>query len=1456
MTSVSHASSPTVTALQARVAELEAALRASEDRTRLLLDSTAEAIYGIDLAGCCTFANASCLRLLGYQHEDELLGKGMHDLVHHSRPGGSPYPIEECQIHGVLVTGQGVHFDDEVLWRVDGVSVSVECWSYPIHQNSHVVGAVVTLLDITERRRTEEYLQRHAREMAALYEISLEINSEYNLRTLLQLIVERAAGLLDVQMGGLYLMRADKRSLELVVGCNLPGDYVGTVLQLGEGLSGCIAQTGQPMMIPDYQQWDGRAAVYNGDPFRRVLGVPLKVGEKVLGVINLSDAQKSGDFSADDVRLASLFADQAALAVEKARLLETARSDLGERYRAEQVQTALFRISEAAHAALDVVELCAAIHQIVNQLMPARNFGIALQDAATDMLHFPYYVDEGYASGAPVSRRRGHGLIEHVLRTGEALLGTMEDIQALIQREHIRPLGKPSAYWLGVPLKAQQRTIGVVVVQTYRPAERLTEEHRQILMFVSSQIAMVLQRKRMEQAQVAHYHIAAAALTANNLKELYTAIHHIVGEVMPARNFYIALYDPAEDTVDFAYFVDEMEQNPTERLRRHGHGLTEYVLQRGEPWLGTRAMIEDLLAQEVVTNVGPLAVDWLGVPLKVDGEPIGVIVVQSYSENERLSEEDKDLLLFVSAQVAMAIQRRRAEDALRDSEQRYRALFDAAQRQAQELALLDQARTVLLRELDLKAMSIQVVSAVAETFGYEMVCLYLRSGDRLILQHQVGYPWPRSVVSPDEGIIGRVVRSGQPVLVPDVTHDADFINESEDVVSEIAVPLFDGDQVAGVLNIETTRSAGLSDSDLRMMIALSEHISLAINRAKLYEQARESAARLTAAIESLPFDFWVMDADGRYVMQNAASTQRWGNSVGLPPEEVVAEPAILAVWREQNRRAFAGETIQGEITYVRDSVPRHYHQIVSPIWDGQHVRGILGADIDITDRRQAEEALRASEARLRAVISNVPLILFMLDPQGKFLFSDGKGLALLGLQPGQVVGLSAYDVYRDAPDVLASVERSLRGEAFSTVVHVIDLVFEVWYSPLWTDAHELAGVLAVAVDVTEREQAEEALRRAQKMESLGILAGGIAHDFNNLLVGMLGQTSLALRHLDIHHPARPPVEKAITAARRAADLTRQLLAYSGRAQFERRSLQLNRLIQDNLHLFEVAVPKHVRLQSELFEPLPLLIGDAGQLQQVVMNLIINAAEALGEQAGAVMVRTCPYQLLADEAPTWQIDQEALEPGEYVLLEVQDNGCGMSPDTLAKIFDPFFTTKFTGRGLGLAAVLGIVRGHHGGLRVMSEIQQGTRFELIFPGAAAQPVELAAKPEVLQETVMTQTLVLIIDDEEPVRDAVTDILDIEGLLVISASDGWEGIALYRKRQAEIGLVILDLSMPGLSGEATLVQLRQVNPQVRVLLSSGYSQTEVAARFAGQQAVNFMQKPFDLEQLVREVKQQLAA
>ncbi len=590
----------------------------------------------------------------------------------------------------------------------------------------------------------------------------------------------------------------------------------------------------------------------------------------------------------------------------------------------------------------------------------------------------------------------------------------------------------------------------------------------------------------------------------------------------------------------------------------------------------------------------------------------------------------------------------------------------------------------------------------------------------------------------------------------------------------------------------------------------------------------------------------------------------WGDRLGRRVSELQIDPALAAYWEQKDRRAFAGEIIDIDAEYDHGGEQRFYREISGPIRDGDRIVGILGVNIDITERKRIEAALRASQQMLQSIIDNIPQAVFWKDRasiyQGcnrKFAIDVGVGL------PENVIGWTDFDfsVPRPEAEEYRQIDRRVMDND-TPAYHIIERQLmadgkHAWVEtskvPLHDEHGKVIGILGTYEDITERLHTEEALRQTQKMESLGVLAGGVAHDFNNLLVAMLGQTSLALSKLSPDSAARSHVEKAVKAATSAADLTRQLLAYSGGGQFERRPIQLNTLIQDNLHFFEVAIPKNVQLRSDLAPTLPLIEGDTGQLQQVIMNLIINAGEAIGERPGVVTVTTRVQMLHTDDARWGHYTGTPLPPGEYVQVDVADNGGGMSADTLARIFDPFFTTKFTGRGLGLAAVLGIVRGHGGGLQVDSEVGRGTTFRLLLPVSTTSLLP-SAGPVTRQEAHMTGQTILVIDDELPVRAAVTDILENSGLSVITAEDGEAGVGVYRERQAAIDLVVLDLSMPGQSGEETLRQLRELDPQVRVILSSGYDQVEVAQRFADRAYSGFIQKPYDDLTLIGEIKRYL--
>ncbi len=368
-------------------------------------------------------------------------------------------------------------------------------------------------------------------------------------------------------------------------------------------------------------------------------------------------------------------------------------------------------------------------------------------------------------------------------------------------------------------------------------------------------------------------------------------------------------------------------------------------------------------------------------------------------------------------------------------------------------------------------------------------------------------------------------------------------------------------------------------------------------------------------------------------------------------------------------------------------------------------------------------------------------------------------------------------------------------------------------------------------------------QQAQKLESLGALAGGIAHDFNNLLCGILGGVELAVDELDAAHPARADLDIVQRTAREATELCRQLLAYSGKGRFVIEPVELSELVGSMQKLLRVTARKNVNLRLDLARGLPAVTADASQLRHVVINLVANASEAIGAAPGTITV--CTGLMTCDDVylRTTYLD-DVLRPGAYVFVEVADNGCGMDAATRERIFDPFFSTKFVGRGLGLAAVQGIVRGHAGAIKVYSEVGSGTTIKILFPASA----EAAAgcRPAPTAPGWRGHGLVLLVDDEPVVRAVGTRILERLGFEVLTAADGVEALEAFEQVRDRVVLIILDMTMPNLGGAATYRQLRARDPGVRVVLTSGYNEQEATSHFNGKGLAAFVQKPFQLESM----------
>ncbi len=522
------------------------------------------------------------------------------------------------------------------------------------------------------------------------------------------------------------------------------------------------------------------------------------------------------------------------------------------------------------------------------------------------------------------------------------------------------------------------------------------------------------------------------------------------------------------------------------------------------------------------------------------------------------------------------------------------------------------------------------------------------------------------------------------------------------------------------------------------------------------------------------------------------------------------------------------------------------------------VYAALMLDNEISNYSRLSEAhrrLQDSETLYRTLFEQSPdgIVLWSV-PDLKPLQFNPAAHKLLGYSREEFAGLTVadFDISLSTADIADRLDTLLReGTANFESIHRTKSG-ESRNMLITSKTLELAGrpmVLAIHRDITKRRRAEEErfkmeqqLLHTQKLESLGVLAGGIAHDFNNILTAIIGNADLALMRINRESPAVENLHRIEQAASRAADLAKQMLAYSGRGKFVLENLEMNRLLEEMLHMLEVSISKKVVLRFNLHQPLPTVEADATQLRQVIMNLIINASEAIGDKSGVIAITTgcmdCDESYLKD---VWL--DENLSDGLYVYLEIADSGCGMDRETLARIFDPFFTTKFTGRGLGMAAVLGIVRGHKGAIKVYSEPGKGTSFKILLP-ASSRPEEIF-NVEAQKDDWLGCGTVLLVDDEETVRGIGAEMLKELGFKVITANDGREALEIF-KATPEICLVILDLTMPHMDGEECFRELRRHKPDIKVIMSSGYNEQEVTQRFVGKGLAGFIQKPYKFSTL----------
>ncbi len=648
---------------------------------------------------------------------------------------------------------------------------------------------------------------------------------------------------------------------------------------------------------------------------------------------------------------------------------------------------------------------------------------------------------------------------------------------------------------------------------------------------------------------------------------------------------------------------------------------------------------------------------------------------------------------------------------------------------------------------------------------------------------------------------------------------------------------------------------------------------------------RQSEAQFRTLTESAPVLIYLTDPNGDCIYVN----RRWCEAAGMTPAEAAGQGWLKAL-HEEDRASISEQwktSVESEGTWgfeyrFDDRAGRvtWVYGTAAPILAADDkVIGYVGTNVDITERKRAEEerarllhSLEESQVRLQTLVSNLPGMAYRCRNDANWTMTyvsegceDLTGYQRDELEKNRVIAYGDL-VHPDDRDWLwakcqASLE--LRTPCQNEYRMLDRHGRERWVSERASGVYAPDGALifidGFIQDITERRQAgiereklDRKVQETQKLESLGVLAGGIAHDFNNLLTSILGNASIAALELPPGSSVQDCIEQINEASLRAADLCKQMLAYSGRGRFVVQKLDLGQLVEQTAQMLQISISKKAVLRYRLEKGLPPIEVDATQIRQVIMNLVINASEAIGDQSGVISLSTGLTRVDRNYLHGTLMDPD-LPEGDYVFLEVSDSGCGMSAETQARIFDPFFTTKFTGRGLGLAAVLGIVRGHKGAMKVYSEPGRGTTFKLLFPAAAGASETALSRPAGSLDWQGKGT-VLVVDDEETMRSTVARMMRIIGLDPVLVADGREAVEVFRAQPERFALVLLDLTMPHMDGEQTFTELRRLRPDVRVVLMSGFNAQEALLRFPGKGLASFLQKPFTIAALSATMKEVL--
>ena len=958
-------------------------------------------------------------------------------------------------------------------------------------------------------------------------------------------------------------------------------------------------------------------------------------------------------------------------------------------------------------------------------------------------------------------------------------------------------------------------------------------------------------RKRIDALQKALYRISYEAYHAEDLDKLYASIHQIVSELMYAKNFYIALLDADTGITSFEYFVDERQERPAPaRLTK---GLTDHILRTGQPFLARLENLDDLVAMGVIERFGERSIDWLGVPLKKGDFAMGVLAVQTYTEDIRYGEKEKEILTFVSQHIASAIQRKQVEHAMRESESKFRAVAETA--------------ATLIYIFDGNGF-LYVNHSSEETTGYTRA--ELLTMDAFSMVHPDFRPTLKQHTA--ARLLGREAPSRYEFKIITKSGEERWLDLSATVIE------FSGKRAILGTAVDTTeRKRGeLLQSAL---YRIAEETRLQSDLRQFYSAIHSIVGELMYAnnfyialhdveTNTIRFAYAADEVDTypppdeplplppgsltEHVIRTGeplfAPLERFKDLVAQGIVRSVGAPSIdwLGVPLKQGDRTFGVLTVQ---TY-NDKIRFNERDAEVLTFVSQHLSTAI-------EHQRSQEAIRASEERYRTLVQSAVYGIYRSNIDDRFVDVNPALVEMLGYDSAdEVLALDmARDIYLDRNDVGLVSDEFERTQRVSNLEvkwkrrNGRPIIVRLSGRAISNPDGKLDGFEMIVEDVTDRRGLEEQLRQSQKMEAVGKLAGGVAHDFNNLLTIIKGNCELLFEESGTE--SDPELEEIRKAAERAASLTRQLLAFSRQQVLDPKVLDLNSVVGNMNKMLRRLVGEDIELDTRLGQQLSSIKADPGQLEQVVMNLAVNARDAM-PTGGKLTIETNNIQI--EGAHSLSSDRVK---GRYVTLSVSDTGHGMDAATRSRIFEPFFTTKELGKGtgLGLSTVYGIVSQSGGYIDVYSELDGGTKFTIYFPGVD-EPAEVTYVNLAKMPAGIGSETILVVEDEDGLRSLIRKVLSKKGYTVLPARDGGEALLLCEKAKKPIDLLLTDVVLPKMGGHQLAHAVLKHSPTTKVLYMSGYTDETIVHHGVLDPDVDFLQKPFTGDALALKVRSVLDA